>query len=122
MARRRIAIIFDGTKWYVRRIAVIEHDTARDHKVYRCDLPIGNDLGSLADVPHVAALISAERKNGLVQRVEIFSEKGGPCQMEHPFDGAAFESPVVITMLKTENDHFMGFLTEPGQHIVFTRK
>ena len=46
----RIAIIFDGERWHVRRIRVIEHDLDRDEKVYRCDKPIHNDLKSLSDV------------------------------------------------------------------------
>lgn len=46
--RRRVAIIFDGRRWHVRRIRLIEHDTARDEKVYRCDKPIANDLPTLA--------------------------------------------------------------------------
>lgn len=40
----RVAIIFDGSAWHVRRIRVIEHDLDRDEKVYRCDVPIVNDL------------------------------------------------------------------------------
>lgn len=47
--KRRIAIIFDGHRWHVRRIRVIEHDFNRDEKVYRCDRPIASDLGNVLD-------------------------------------------------------------------------
>ena len=59
MAKRPIrkAIIFDGEKWHVRRIRVIEHDVGRDEKVYRCDLPLSSDHENLADVPEVSALL-----------------------------------------------------------------
>lgn len=46
----RIAIIFDGTKWYVRGIRVIEHDLTKDEKVYRCNTPLANALPTLAEV------------------------------------------------------------------------
>lgn len=51
------AIVFDGKKWHVRRIRLIEHDLDRDEKVYRCDMPISSDHDNLADVPEVAALL-----------------------------------------------------------------
>lgn len=37
----RVAIVFDGSKWFARHIRVIEHDLKRDEKVYRCNRPIG---------------------------------------------------------------------------------
>lgn len=46
--RRRVAIIFDGRRWHVRRIRQIVHDVGLDEKVYWCDKPIANDLPSLA--------------------------------------------------------------------------
>lgn len=48
MAKRknRVALIFDGEGWYVRRIRVVEHDLDKDEKVYRCDLPIGVKFGT----------------------------------------------------------------------------
>lgn len=39
--KERIAIVFDGKKWFVRHIRVIVHDLERDEKVYKCDKPIG---------------------------------------------------------------------------------
>jgi hypothetical protein len=49
MMRRRIAIIFDGRRWHVRRICLIEHDMTRDEQVYRCDKPIASDLKNVID-------------------------------------------------------------------------
>lgn len=54
MTKDRIAIVFDGGKWHVRRIRVIEHDLDRDEKIYRCDKPIANDLLTLADAADAA--------------------------------------------------------------------
>lgn len=39
----KVAIVFDGEAWHVRRIRSSEHDLDRDEKVYRCDKPISND-------------------------------------------------------------------------------
>jgi hypothetical protein len=55
----RLAIIFDGEKWYVRRIRVIEHDLFCDEKVYRCDKPIGNDLATPEEAVAIAAVAIA---------------------------------------------------------------
>ncbi len=56
----RRAIVFDGERWHVRRIRVIEHDLERDEKVYRCDQPISSDHLTLADVPEVRALLESK--------------------------------------------------------------
>lgn len=40
---RRVAIVFDGVLWHVRRIESITHDLETDAKIYRCDRPISND-------------------------------------------------------------------------------
>lgn len=48
--RERVAIIFDGKKWHIRQIRAIEHDLIHDEKVYRCDKPLANDLGSIAEI------------------------------------------------------------------------
>jgi hypothetical protein len=53
----RKAIVFDGKKWHVRRIRVIEHALNTDEKVYRCDKPISNDHPTLSQVPEVKALL-----------------------------------------------------------------
>jgi hypothetical protein len=52
--KRRIAIVFDGERWFVRRICV--HDLLKDEIIYRCDKPIGKSYATLADVPQVKAL------------------------------------------------------------------
>ncbi len=64
--RERIAIVFDGKAWYVRRIRIIEHDLKRDEKVYRCDKPLGNDYATLAEVPQVASALEAVRADAFV--------------------------------------------------------
>lgn len=51
--RRRFAIVFDGRRFHVRRIRVIEHDLARDEMVYRCDKPIASDLRNILDAVRV---------------------------------------------------------------------
>ncbi len=50
----RPAIVFDGNRWFVRSIRVIEHDLDRDEKIYRCDQPIGRSYLTL-DLAVVAA-------------------------------------------------------------------
>jgi len=51
---KRIAITFDGTSWFIRRIAVIEHDLEHDDMIYRCDLHLGGPFETVHDA--VAAL------------------------------------------------------------------
>jgi len=64
----RIAIVFDGKAWHVRRIRVIEHDLDRDEKIYRCDLPIANDVEKFDDVAALLRSIAAESRR---ERLEI---------------------------------------------------
>jgi len=45
----RVAIVFDGTGWFVRRVRLIEHDLDRDEKVYRCDESIGGKCRSVTE-------------------------------------------------------------------------
>ena len=66
-----------------------------------------------------AFLVSAERKSGLVQRVEILSEKGGPCRLENPFADAGFDARGVE--VESEGGE-LRFSTEPGQHIFLVRR
>lgn len=56
---RRLAIVFDGRRWYVRRIRVIEHDLDRDEMIYRCDLPISGPHTTLAK-----AIADSEKETG----------------------------------------------------------
>jgi alpha-L-fucosidase 2 len=64
-----------------------------------------------------AFLISAERKDGLTQRVEVAAEKGGPLRLENPFTGAFQGLPDKAKV--DGKDFIMG--TSPGQKIVLTR-
>ena len=53
---RRLVIIFDGARWHVRSIRLIEHDMQHDEQIYRCDRPISNDHHTIE-----AAVASAKR-------------------------------------------------------------
>jgi hypothetical protein len=41
---KRVAIVFDGKKWYVRRMHTSVEDWTRGEMIYYCDKPIANDL------------------------------------------------------------------------------
>lgn len=60
----KVAIIFAGEKWYVRRIRVIEHDLRTDEKVYRCDKPIANDLATAQEAVAIAEVAIARAELG----------------------------------------------------------
>jgi len=49
MSEKRIAIVCDGSKWHVRRIASIENDQTHGEMVFRCDRPISSDHVTLAE-------------------------------------------------------------------------
>lgn len=53
--KNRLAILFDGHKWFVRRVRVIEYDLTNNEKVYRCDHPIGSSFDNLSKAS-IAAL------------------------------------------------------------------
>ena len=59
----RIAIVCDGQKWHVRRIASIEDDRIRGEMVYRCDQPISSDHDTLAGAVR-SAVAYMEREAG----------------------------------------------------------
>lgn len=66
-----------------------------------------------------AFLVSAQKENGKVLRVTVFSEKGGMLRMHYPFGEASF------TVSGTEDayvmkDNVIELITTPGQTIVFT--
>jgi len=68
-----------------------------------------------------AFLVTAERVDGVTERVEILSEKGGVCRIENPFGRAAFSTEGV----ERTNFHQNGVLvigTRPGQKIELIRK
>jgi hypothetical protein len=58
----RIAIVYDGCMWYVRRIATIEFNLDQRRTIYHCDKPISSDHPTLADVPQVARLLRRASK------------------------------------------------------------
>lgn len=52
--KARTAIVCDGHKWHVRRIASIEDDRIHGEKVYRCDQPVSSDHDTLAEAERSA--------------------------------------------------------------------
>lgn len=56
--RPRVLIVFDGRKWFIRRVKLVEHDLAHDEKVYRCNHPVGRACDTLLDA--VLALYKAK--------------------------------------------------------------
>ena len=49
----RVAIVFDGEYWFLRRIRVIEYDLDLDEKVYRCDRPLGGPCKTFKEIAAV---------------------------------------------------------------------
>ncbi len=69
-----------------------------------------------------AFLVSAEREDGEVQRVEIVSEKGAPCRLGNPFGEAGFTvQGMAMAEVEVEADE-LRFRTTPGQRVVFARR
>jgi hypothetical protein len=101
--RSRKAIIFDGEKWHVRRIRLIEHDGHRDEKVYRCDKPLSNDHETLAQVPAVKELLKMavdfqqprikELETALRESVKLQSHYAGLLNMHDGGSRMTFASP-----------------------------
>ncbi len=69
-----------------------------------------------------AFLVSAEREGGVVQRVEIISEKGGPCRLEDPFTDAGFGAQGIKNGGIAIEAGELRFATNPGQRIILTRR
>jgi hypothetical protein len=44
LADRFLVTRDESGKWYVRRVRSVEQDIDKNEKVYRCDLPLANDL------------------------------------------------------------------------------
>ncbi len=59
----RIAIVCDGSKWHVRRIASIEDDRIHGEMVYHCDEAISSDHDTLAAAVR-SAVAYMEREAG----------------------------------------------------------
>jgi alpha-L-fucosidase 2 len=69
-----------------------------------------------------AFLISAERKGGRSERVEIMSEKGGMCRLENPFGEVDFNvSGIPANLVKTEGQELV-LTTKPGDKVVLKLK
>lgn len=58
--RRRVAITFDGTAWFLRRIASVTEDNIRGEMVYHCNKHLGGPYRSLP-----AACAALSRQNAL---------------------------------------------------------
>ncbi len=65
-----------------------------------------------------AFLISAERRNGVMQRVEVIAESGGLLRLENPFDG---ESQGLPGNARVDGRELI-METSPGQKIILTRR
>lgn len=63
----RVAIVFDGFHWFVRRIRLIEHSLNSGETVYYCDQPLGGPFDSIdkaVEAWAVAALSRARTVQG----------------------------------------------------------
>ncbi|MEJ2702205.1 MAG: hypothetical protein P8Z79_07155, partial [Sedimentisphaerales bacterium] len=69
-----------------------------------------------------AFLVSAIRRNGSVQTVEITPEKGGFCRLENPFGGADYETSGISRDAIGRDGNDLLIRTRPGQKISLTRK
>ncbi|MFZ2147301.1 MAG: glycoside hydrolase N-terminal domain-containing protein [Sedimentisphaerales bacterium] len=69
-----------------------------------------------------AFLVSAKRRKGLTQRVEIFAEKGGMCHLENPFQDSQFnvEGIPKDAVRKVNNELHIQMLA--GQQITLERR
>ena len=61
----RIAIVCNGSKWQVRRIASIEDDRIHGEMIYRCDQPISSDHNTPAEAVR-SAVAYMEQEAGAV--------------------------------------------------------
>lgn len=69
-----------------------------------------------------AFLVSAERKDGNVEQVEIVSEKGGVCRLENPFGRVGFNvSGIPASLVKTEAEELI-LTTKPGDKVILTAR
>ena len=69
-----------------------------------------------------AFLVSAERRDGVTQRVEIIAEKGGLLRIENPFPGASYAvTGIDPGSVKVEAADLI-VATTPGQRLSFSRR
>ena len=66
-----------------------------------------------------AFLISAQKKNGKISQVTVFSEKGGVLRMDYPFGNYPFTVEGTDKAYELKNN-IIELSTIPGQTIVFT--
>jgi len=69
-----------------------------------------------------AFLVSAERRDGVMQSVEILAEKGGVCRLENPFGKSEYRIEGVDEKAITVDGQDFVLETSPGQKITFSRK
>lgn len=67
-----------------------------------------------------AFLVSAVRSRGLITRVSIHSEQGGPLRLENPFGDAPFRVDGIKTDLPVPRGRFLEFNTGKGETITLT--
>jgi alpha-L-fucosidase 2 len=60
-----------------------------------------------------AFLISAEKINGILDKVDIFAEKGGQLLLENPFTGKDFKSSTPFEQV----GDLLIFQLEPGSYV-----
>jgi len=69
-----------------------------------------------------AFLVSAERRDGVTQFVEILSEKGGVCRLENPFAKSPYTIEGIDEKTVTVDGQDFVLETSLGQKITFSRK
>jgi alpha-L-fucosidase 2 len=69
-----------------------------------------------------AFLVSAIRRDGLTQMVEIHSEKGGLCRIENPFERTGYELSGIPQDTIGRDGNDLLFKTTAGQTIILSRK
>jgi len=68
-----------------------------------------------------AFLVSAERREGLTRRVEIFAEKEGMCRLENPFARSRFKVGGIAKEQVKEADSELFIPMSPGRRVVLER-
>lgn len=67
-------------------------------------------------------LVSAERKDGVTQFVEILAEKGSVCRLENPFGKSLYRIEGIDKKAVTTDGHDFVLKISPAQKITFSRK
>lgn len=69
-----------------------------------------------------AFLVTAVRSAGVIERVEISSEKGGSCRIENPFGGSDFRTAGIDETDLIQDNSDLIIATRPGQKLELIRK